>query len=160
MISIPLFANGTKIGFESRVPTLEELNNIPDSQRIQLTSQHPWNPSTVQLSETNSCELAQPDGRNTAEELLEYSEDSDSVLMASVQDSICLPTLKNKIISTVKVKSCGIKRKIDQVDVPARRTMVSTERHIKLKAAEIGEFWAIGPQRAKDTLKATATNGI
>ena len=51
---IPLEAKGTKIGFKSRVPTMEELNSIPKTYRVHLSSAHPWNPSTVQLSNLES----------------------------------------------------------------------------------------------------------
>ena len=37
--------------------------------------------------------------------------------------------------------------------------MVSSERHTKLKAAEIGDLWAIGPQRVEATMKATTQRG-
>ena len=63
------------------------------------------------------------------------------------------------MISTVCVNPVSLKRKIAQVDVPARRTMVSTERHKKLKASEIAELWGIGPKRAEATLKATTQRG-
>ena len=33
---------------------MEELNSIPETYRIHLTSPHPWDPSTVQLSSTES----------------------------------------------------------------------------------------------------------
>ena len=159
IVTIPLNTKGTKISFEFRVPTSEELNDIPDSQRVQLTSLHPWNPESVQLSETTSTMISPNDDRESAEEFVENMGDSDSVLMASIQESVCLPTLRSNIVSTVKVSNRSLKRNIDQVDVPSRKTMVSTERHTKLRAAEIGDLWAIGPQRAKDTLKATTQRG-
>ena len=43
------------------------------------------------------------DDRYSSEEFVEYMGDSDSVLMTSIQESVCLPTLKNNIGSTVKV---------------------------------------------------------
>ena len=45
---IPLIRNGTKIYFDSRTPTEEELNMC---QHIQLTSLNEWNPESVVLGE-------------------------------------------------------------------------------------------------------------
>ena len=45
---IPLIKNGTKIYFDSRTPTEEELNMC---QHIQLTSSNEWNPESVVLGE-------------------------------------------------------------------------------------------------------------
>ena len=166
IVSIPLETKGTKIRFESRVPTLHELNNIPDSYRVQLTSVHPWNPSSIQLS---SLETHQPvsinqaiedgEGRERTELTYECADDSDNQLMASIQQSSCIPNLKKSIISTVNIKPGALKRKICEVDVPARRTMVSTERHTKMTAIEIGELWGIGPKRAEATLRVTTQRG-
>ena len=55
MLKIPLETKGTKIRFNSRVPTMEELNSIPETCQVHLTSPHPWNPATVQLSGTVSA---------------------------------------------------------------------------------------------------------
>ena len=133
IVYIPLGTKGTKIMFESRVPTLDELNNLPDSQSLQLTSLHPWNPESVEFSEMSTTNRSLLDNREIAEEMFESMEDSDNHLMVSMQESLCIPTLRNTMISTVKVHNCGIKRKIDQVDVPARCTLISTERHTRLK---------------------------
>ena len=122
-----------------------------------MTSVHPWNPNTVHLAGVNS-QIGEV-SRECAEELADGLIGSDNHLMESIQPSLCLPELKKRIMSTVNVKSRGVKRRIQQVDVPARRTMVSTERHTKLKASEIAELWGIGPRRAEDTIKATTQRG-
>ena len=43
--------------------------------------------------------------------------------------------------------------------VPARRTFVSNERHVKLNADQLSECWCIGPQRARDSIKVTTQKG-
>ena len=44
-------------------------------------------------------------------------------------------------------------------DVPARRTLVSSERHSRPRDEELAEQWCIGPKRAEATLKATTQKG-
>ena len=48
-ISIPMEFRGTKLSFQSRVPTEEELSNCI---HIDMTSMREWNPHEVVLSET------------------------------------------------------------------------------------------------------------
>ena len=55
-ITIPMYSSGTKVLFQSRVPTAHELNTCP---HINLTSQEEWNPKQVQLGEVNIHESAQ-----------------------------------------------------------------------------------------------------
>jgi len=55
-ITIPMCSIGTKVLFQSRVPTDHELNTCP---HINLTSQEEWNPKQVQLGEVDTHESAQ-----------------------------------------------------------------------------------------------------
>ena len=59
-ITIPLEMKGTKIRFNSRVPTQSELENIPQSRWIHLTSTEPWNPATLQLSSYKAMPIRRP----------------------------------------------------------------------------------------------------
>lgn len=111
VVTIPSRTKGTKIIFESRVPTLEESNNFPDSQRVQLTSLHPWNPHSVQLSEMETTNRLVMDDRDAEEEISEYAEGSNNYLMASTHESLCI---FNQPMSTVNVNSKSLKRKQTQ----------------------------------------------
>ena len=87
----------------------------------------------------------------------EFAEDGDWQLLNSPD---CVHEFSQNLIATVHVTpSTSVKRKIAEVDVPARRTFVSTDRHSKHLAAEISEMWLIGPKRAEATLKATTQYG-
>ena len=86
----------------------------------------------------------------------EFAEDRDWQLLNSPD---CIHELSQNLIATVHVTPSTLKRKIGEVDVPARRTFISTERHAKLRAEEISELWVIGPKRAEATLKATTQHG-
>ena len=44
--------------------------------------------------------------------------------------------------------------------MPARRTFVSDERHVKVSAELIAERFGIGPARAQRTLRVTTQRGI
>ena len=44
-------------------------------------------------------------------------------------------------------------------DVPARRSFVSSERHLKATADQLSELWCIGPKMASVTLKVTTQKG-
>ena len=54
LLKVPLQSQGTKIRFSSRVPTISELEFIPESRRIELTNLAHWNPSTVHLASVES----------------------------------------------------------------------------------------------------------
>lgn len=57
--------------FESSVPILDELNNLSESQRVQLISLHPWNSESVELSEMSTTNRSLLDNRVIAEEMFE-----------------------------------------------------------------------------------------
>ena len=67
----------------------------------------------------------------------EFAEDGDWQLLNSPD---CIHEFSQNLIATVHVTpSTSVKRKIAEVDVPARRTFVSTDRHSKHLVAEFSE---------------------
>ena len=58
-VTIGLTTQGTKVSFNSRAPTDEELNTC---HRIEITSRQEWNPPTVSLSQIGSRKHEIPDG--------------------------------------------------------------------------------------------------
>ena len=48
----------------------------------------------------------------------------------------------------------------NQQDLPARRTFVSTERHVKVSAELLADRFGIGPKRAQRTLRVTTQRGV
>lgn len=151
--TIPFRTQGTKIFFESYVPTQEQLND-PDIKRIELTSMKRWNPLQVHLSQvTPTTHRKQHEQR-----------------VISVIRTTPLPTLQVKHLDprsndadldSIDPLLSGL-RQIQQVtdgDVPRRRTFVSSERHNKVTAAQLAENFCIGIQQAQKTLAATLQHG-
>ena len=67
-LSIPLNTKGTKILFETRTPTTDELENC---LKIELTSMNEWNPHTLDMSNKQPIDVAQVSTiDNTADGLL------------------------------------------------------------------------------------------
>ena len=166
MLRIPLRATGTKIGFCTRVPTPAELTSC---EHVQMTSAHPWNPSEVQLSQVTAHGGSIPSWKRRIESLescsclilgerSEYVDPtSDEALLHSVEPSFVLTgerLRKRYRMSQVQTTE------YDRHDTPARRTLVSDERHVKVSAELIAERFGIGPIRAQQTLRVTTQRGV
>ena len=158
---MPLMSKGTKIYFNSRVPTRYELENCA---HIDMTSKTEWNPHSMTLGE---C-------RTEMRERLEYQMQtietydnpystihkyhrsymdptSDEAILNNINPS--LVQLKELMLSKINVQDSEL------TDIPARRTFISNKRHLKLSAESISELWGIGIKRAKATLRATTQRG-
>ena len=86
--------------------------SIPESYRVNLTSPHPWNPSTVQLSSLDS-ETSYFDPQHVEERVravAELANDGDQVLLSSINSEI--HDLKERLSSNVNISSCNNKRSI------------------------------------------------
>jgi hypothetical protein len=87
----------------------------------------------------------------------EYLEaDSNEALLDSIDPSLARTAevlQQNRILAQANTI-------YDQVDMPARRTFVSDERHVKVSAELIAEGFGIGPTRAQRTLRVTTQRGI
>ena len=141
-LKVPLTTRGTKIFFNTRVPTRYELDNC---QHIDMTGSRPWEPSTVTLSEVKAHI------RNEA-----YTDPyCDENLLSSINP--CLVHLK-ELLSQRQIQTTQIDPRTD--DIPARRTFVSLERHTRLDADTLADRFCIGPKRANDTLKVTTQRGV
>lgn len=158
--TIPLTLDGTKIAFTSRTPTTDELNSCI---HINMTSDEPWNPTTVRLGEIST--LSTPPVKrlarcvattysnthpmsNDMDSVYEYDDNfqSDSILH-SIEPS--LVELKERMIQAINVDAPITD------DIPSRKTFISSERHNKLCADKIADLWGVGRAKAVATLKAT-----
>ena len=137
---IPLIYSGTKLNFHTRVPTNEELSTC---QHIEMTSQAPWEPASVQLLElqtakdnqqryifsvtTNKmpfshhlyCHFTVPD--------VQYTDPtSDEAVLHSIDTS--LVDFNERIISVVK--SRPMSSEFDNLPeyIPARRIFTDCQR--------------------------------
>ena len=148
-IVIPLQRQGTVIGFETRVPTDNELNTC---EHIYMTSAQPWDPQQVQLKSVET-EPELPNVQQLDDKTYAYLDPtSDETLLHTIDPT--LTNLKELMIQKVRVASIG-----DGSDVPSRRTFVSTDRHMKVTEDILCERFGISPARARATLKVTTQRG-
>ena len=163
---IPLSSIGTKICFDTRSPTPEELRTCA---HIQLTSTVEWNPSQVSLKSviTNVEEQTNiPSYRisettvTTHETVFEYLDPlDDGALLHAIDPS--LTDLKEQLMAKVPRQIAQVTRYENSLeDLPTRQTYSSSERHTKISAEVLADRFGIGLERARATLKATLQRGV
>ena len=163
MLRIPLCTFGTKVCFRTRVPTPDELR---DCEHIQMTSPQQWNPCDVDMVQATDQGGSHPWKRQlatttTANDLLVHrSEYLDATSDEALLDSID-PSLAHTAEHLRKrLRLSEVETTLEQIDIPARRTFVSDERHAKVSAELIAERFGIGPTRAQRTLRVTTQRGV
>ena len=163
---IPLIRNGTKIYFDSRTPTEEELNIF---QHIQLTSVNECNPESVVLGEVknkNKLTKRKVQSVNTfmdainpysyAEEAKYYCNDYRSNDMTLLDIDANRGMLKERLIE--KVITGKYADHDNTNETIARRSYTSKVRHKKITSTQLAEYWCIGFRRAEATIEATTQN--
>ena len=94
---------------------------------------------------------------DVGDSFLDYSTYSninrDESILHNIEPS--LVNLKERMIAKLTSNNISI-----DDDLPARRTFVSSKRHLKLSAKQLSELWCIGPQRAKQTMRVTTQRGV
>ena len=162
-VSIPLRSEGTKVLFTTRTPTLEELHSCT---KIHLTSQSPWEPTTVQLGQIQQLATRREQPRVLSEyhsiRKYEYVEpDSNDADLHSIDPTLTnLGRLLDTTINTATTISSATTEDPTMEDIPSQRTYVSTQRHTKLTADALAEHFCIGPRQAYQTLKVTTQKGL
>ena len=154
---IPLIAKGTKIAFQSRVPTREELRSCT---HIEMTSRREWNPHSVVLGEINMRSESAYGASIKSVTVSTHPFKTSESIKYQYEGFITSEDMLNDISpSYVQLKELIIGNinivKPAQEDIPARCLFISRERHNKLSAESIAELWCIGLKRAKATLLAT-----
>ena len=135
-VMIPLHVGGTTISVETTTPTPHDLSHSP---HIHLTLDTEWNPHTVRLASTHSAEAESTGFGDTEPGLLQIS------------SIYCLREMAESITSH---------RNISAVDVEARKTFISKERHPAISSEQLSERWNIGLKNARQTLKVTTQRGV
>ena len=157
-ITIPMTYQGTKLSFESAVPTTKELNTLP---HIELTSSHQWNPGEVRLG-INSINSRKPNEVvrivakvtnlqhfDVTDIAYHYSDPkNDDTIMHNMN-----PVLAR--LGQLTTDESGAIYDVKSNDATPRHTFISTDRHRKFDALTLAENWGIGPNQAKATLDAT-----
>ena len=163
-LSIPLRLQGTKTYFESRSPTIRELETCP---HIELTSIREWNPNTVNLSIQSTISILSDNSEwstqryicdisinNNDNERFSYSQlDSDESILHDIEPSLV------RFYELLHDNDTTYPPLIRD-DIPARRTYSSTDRHRKLDATSLAEMWGIGIKRASATIQCTTQRGV
>ena len=144
--TIPLITRGTKIGFTSRVPTTQELENCT---HIDIASGQPWEPMRVQLGELVTNPTALPTN-TTNPPAWERTPEGEAVYLD--------PTTDEAILHSMQHTSVGLSE-LTRTDVPDRNTFVSTDRHSRTTANLIADRFGIGIQRARATMQVTRNRG-
>ena len=141
---INLTTKGTKIFFQSRSPTRNELED--EKAHITLTDLQAWNPERVRLGISETTQ--------NSSDVLEITSDPRGNLFALYNIEPSLVFLKERMISKV----AGVMNK-EFGSLPKRNTLISTERHEKTTANHLSEKFGIGLQRAYATLQVTLQQG-
>ena len=156
---IPLTTKGTKVHFKTRVPTENELETC---LHIDMTSKIEWNPNEIKLGEINNVKSTEHEEfarkSETNVNMTKYHEyinpTSDEALLHSIEPSMV------KLGEMISAKHTeALKYRDKSMDIPARRSFVSTERHKTATAETLSENFMIGIKRARATLDATTQRG-
>ena len=84
--------------------------------------------------------------------------DSDDAWMDSIDPSL---VRLGERLNEVQRRSCAqVETVYDHVDIPARRTFVSDERHVKVTAEMLADRFGISVPRAQRTLRVTTQRGV
>ena len=146
---------GTKIQFITRSPTASELNETPPEQRVELTSKYEWEPTKVSLSSTATAPSDNPFVILDKYGDFAYEDPgSDATLLHTISPHLI--TLRESIVASIMVADHRLIQATATHDIPARRTLISNDRHRKATAENLAELWCIGPKRAQATLDATS----
>ena len=138
-VTIPLQILGTTIFLETTTPSQHELDNSP---HVHLTLDAEWDPQTVQLKAVARAQRS---------------------VQAAVQSGDVEPGLVqiSSVFCTKEMAENIIKQQhIGAIDVEARKTFVSNERHSAVTSEQLCERWNIGFKHAKQTLKVTTQRGV
>jgi uncharacterized membrane protein YgcG len=175
-VVIPLHTFGTKGQFITRAPTEYELQHC---RQLHMTNFNEWNPKQVTLG---AVDLTSIEPAATPEPFI-HPFTSDS-LLHNVDPA--LVQLRELATSRVRISSAyhelatrpeGTDTGIEGTgtlsnrlgpapepilgfeDVPARRTFISSERHLAITAENLSDQWSIGLEQARATLRATRQRG-
>ena len=157
---IELNLTGTKLKFESRVPTTNELSSCA---HIEMTSPHQWNPESVHLGSTSTTSR-QPQVRQLSS--IHISENPYTTITHTIyeyanhaSDEATLHNIDETLLMTNDYRQISGAQARGGDDIPARRTYTSTQRHSAVTSQSLSEHWGIGIKRAQATLDATTQRG-
>ena len=146
---IPLASKGTKVQFETRTPTNDELENCP---KIDLTSSNEWNPHQICMNPSLTLNIQQMTHRSH----LDGNDDdnADNMLLSTI--SLSLISLKECLLQAVQVQNIS---ETDVNRVQPRQSFISHDRHQKITADRLAERFCIGPKKAISNITRNNSTG-
>ena len=160
-----LKSEGATIYFDSWLPNTEDLASYP---QIEMTSNQPWNPSTIQFPSLSDSEIHDIKSRNISS--IEIGVRSINDEGNYDYDATYNPiTFCKRVINSVRVNpsryDIGLKyRKANKVEtgkvlkedeILPPRTIISEETHSTMTPEDLSERWNISVAQATLILKAT-----
>ena len=140
-VQIPLQLQGTNIGFTTRTPTQQELD---ECLHLHLTSQHSWDPGNMVVPRYELNALATSDISDS------YDDQQGEELYNPVHFS-------RRLVASCRVRAIPKVRQVQEVltDVPNPPTFVTEDRRADVTPQALADRWMIGLEQAKLTLKST-----
>ena len=142
---IPMHYEGTKLTFQSQVPTDHELNTLP---HLNLTSTRPWEPHSVVLGEVHQNPKRNGFVANISTVMLtqvfnDELHEAKSFYHDTKMDESILNEI-NPVLVQLKEIYTNVNESLynpNVTDLPARKTFVSTDRHKQAAAMTLCENW-------------------
>ena len=117
---VPLASKGTKVQFETRTPTNDELENC---LKIDITSSNEWNPHQLCMTPSPTLNIQQA----THWSRLDANDDNaDNMLLSSISPSLI--SLKECLLQAVQVQNIS---ETDVDRIQPRQSFISNDRHQK-----------------------------
>eukprot|EP00957_Ditylum_brightwellii_P053773 4073287-Ditylum_brightwellii.AAC.2 len=173
-IEVPLDVDGVIIGFDTRKPTEDELENCP---RVILTEDTEWDPRTINLTGdstqtreyrklmsgvhiANVCTTSNPNEPQVCR-----SARTSDITLASISSAYTDLTLLPRLLACISIAHwvvCdgGDRRQNGSNNTAIVGSMLSDTRHSKITPEELARKWNLGLATAKYTLDTTTQHGI
>ena len=150
-LNVPFTFEQCAVGFTSRAPTPEEIEEARRSGRLLvLTSDEPWDPSTATISNVRIAARSKEE-----ENLHEYD-----VLLRECSAIYTEKSMLTRMISNVNVFSYTDQTIKEELRKNRAQEVVTETRHTTVTAEQLARKWGIGIEAAKATLKATTQYGV
>ena len=168
-VQIPFQMLGTKVMFNSRVPTLDELEHC---RQFSVTNEIPWDPTTVSIgaAETIKKESERSELRSLTAGVPEYyiqtantNYGEQEPAMRDISATLNDRTFTERMISKVNIVSVESSMMNDDDGSKKPRAigaMASDTRHSKVTVKEVSKKFRCGLETAKNTLKRTTQRGV
>ena len=147
-----LESNGSTIFIKTWTPTQEDLESYP---HIHLSSSNHWNPQQIKFPSFSLSERAKIESRNLSSikrnsRMGAIGTDAEGFEMEEFNDTL----IESIVASTRKINKLAV-GPLDEEELEAPRTFISSDRHSSITAEDLSERWCISVKQAQMTLDAT-----